>query len=114
MNTKFLKARIPSELYEALMARASADGKRLGTYARELLERDASSITTQEVLTRVEAALIVSQQASPRVQPSELDHETRQAVAEVRLIARELAMHANAQIMSRVAAQLKAQSQKSV
>ena len=41
MTERFLKARVPEVLYQALLARAGAEGKRLGTHIREVLERDA-------------------------------------------------------------------------
>jgi hypothetical protein len=50
MTEKFLKARVPAALYQALLARAGAEGKRLGTHVREVLERDAQAITTTEAL----------------------------------------------------------------
>ena len=107
MNDKFLKARIPNELYVSLLARANADGKRLGTHVRELLEVSELAITTQDALTRIESAL--RHQAKPEQIEREIgvDADTRKSIREVRLIAIELAMHLNAQILPRVAAQLK-------
>lgn len=110
MTEKFLKARVPAALYEALLARAGAEGKRLGTHIREVLERDAQAITTGEALTRIEAALAAATAGAAPAQPATLDHDTRRELAEVRLLVRELAMQSNAQILSRVAAQLAAQA----
>lgn len=45
MNEKFLKARIPHDLYEALQARAAIEGLRLSTYVREALARDTQAIS---------------------------------------------------------------------
>lgn len=109
MTEKFLKARVPATLYQALLARAGAEGKRLGTHVREVLERDAQAITTGEALTRIEAALAAATTGAAPVQPAALDHDTRRELQEVRLLVRELAMQANAQIVARVAAQLAAQ-----
>jgi len=114
MNTKFLKARVPTALYEALLARAGAEGKRLGTHIRDVLERDAQAITTGEAITRIEAAISAASAtaAGPApVQPVEADHELRRELTEVRLLLRELCMQSNAQIVGRVVAQLNAQTQ---
>ncbi len=111
MTEKFLKARVPATLYQALLARAGAEGKRLGTHVREVLERDAQAITTTEALTRIETALAAATTGAAPAQPAALDHETRRELAEVRLLVRELAMQSNAQILARVAAQLAAQAQ---
>jgi hypothetical protein len=111
MTEKFLKARVPAALYEALLARAGEQGKRLGTHIREVLERDAQAITTGEALTRIEAALAAATTGAAPSQPAAPDHELRRELVEVRLLVRELAMQSNAQILSRVAAQLAAQAQ---
>jgi hypothetical protein len=111
MQDRYLKARVPRALYEALLARAGAEGKRLGTHIREVLERDAQAVTTTEALTRIETALAASTTGAAPSQPAAPDHELRRELAEVRLLVRELAMQSNAQILSRVAAQLAAQAQ---
>lgn len=103
---KYLKVRVPVELYQALLKRAGIEGKRLGTLVRELLERDDQAVTTAEALARVEAALA----AAAPAKPADLDHELRRELAEVRLLVRELAMQSNAQIVARVAAQLAAKT----
>ncbi|GEM_PF-5370814 len=110
MNEKFLKARVPTTLYQALLARAGAEGKRLGTHVREVLERDAQAVPTAEALTRIEAVIAASMPGTAPAQPSALDHDTQRLLAEMRLLLRELAMQANAQILARVAAQLGAQT----
>lgn len=113
MNEKFLKARVPATLYQALLARAGAEGKRLGTHVREVLERDTQSVTTAEALTRIESAIAAATAATTGAapaQPAALDHDTRRELLEVRLLVRELAMQSNAQIVARVAAQLAAQT----
>lgn len=110
MNEKFLKARVPGALYEQLLARAGAEGKRLGTRIREVLERDAQAVTTAEALTRIETALAATVPGrAPEPVPA-LDHDTRRELTEMRLLLRELAMQANAQILARVAAQLAAKT----
>ena len=107
MQDKYLKARVPSALYQALLERAGIEGKRLGTHIREVLERDAQAVTTTEALTRIEAALAAS---APVARPSIADHDIQRALTEMRLLLRELAMQSNAQIVTRVAAQLAAQA----
>ena len=110
MQDRYLKARVPRALYEALLARSGEAGQRLGTYVREVLERDAQAITTTEALTRIEASLAAATTGAAPAQPAATDHELRRELAEVRLLVRELAMQSNAQILSRVAAQLAAQA----
>ena len=110
MTEKFLKARVPATLYQALLARAGAEGKRLGTHVREVLERDAQAITTTEALARIEAALATPAAIAAPAPQAPADHDLRRELAEVRLLVRELAMQANAQIVARVAAQLAAQA----
>ena len=110
MQDRYLKARVPRALYEALLARAGAEGTRLGTHIREVLERDAQAVTTGEALTRIESALAASTAGAASAQPATLDHDTRRELLEVRLLVRELAMQSNAQIVARVAAQLAAQT----
>jgi hypothetical protein len=104
MQDKFLKARIPHAVYNALQQRAGEAGQRLGTLVREILERDAQAMNTEQALARIEAALTAATAASTPMP----DHNVRRELLELRLIARELAMHANAQILTRVAAQIAA------
>jgi hypothetical protein len=114
MNERFLKVRVPDALYGALLARAGAEGKRLGTHARDVLERDAQAVTTDEAITRIEAAITAAMTAAAvaaPVQPAVTDHELRRELTEVRLLLRELCMQTNAQIVGRVVAQLNAQAQ---
>ncbi len=96
MQDRYLKARVPRALYEALLARAGTEGKRLGMHIREVLERDAQAVTTTEALTRIEAALAASTPGAAPVQPPALDHDTQRLLAEMRLLLRGLAMQANA------------------
>lgn len=110
MKDRYLKARLPRELYCDLQARAAEAGQRLGTYVREVLERDAQAIATEQVLARIEAALAAAPASSASPPALARDHELHREVFELRLIVRELAMHTNAQILTRVAAQLIAQA----
>jgi hypothetical protein len=107
MKDKFLKTRVPSALYQHLMARSGAEGKRLGTYVREVLENESSALTTREVLARIESSIerASSTTAVPASQPN-IDAELRADLRHVFLLVRELAMHSNAQIVTRVAAQM--------
>ncbi|MGH8032396.1 MAG: hypothetical protein ACREO8_08555 [Luteimonas sp.] len=106
MKEKFLKARLPAPLYQALQVQAGEAGLRLGTLVREILERNAQVVSTTEALARIEAALAATTAASTPAR----DHDLHREVRELRLIVRELAMNANAQILTRVAAQLAAQA----
>jgi len=107
MTDKFLKTRVPESLYATLLAEAGAAGKRLNTHVRELLLQHAQVVSTAEALARIEASISTSQ-AAP--QSAGLDHDTQRQLAEMRLLLRELAMNANAQIVTRVAHQLAAQA----
>jgi len=107
MTDKFLKTRVPESLYATLLAEAGSAGKRLNTHVRELLQQHAQAVSTAEALARIEASISTSQ-AAP--QPGALDHDTLRTLAEMRLLLRELAMNANAQIVTRVAHQLAAQA----
>jgi hypothetical protein len=93
MQDKFLKARIPRALYEALLARAGEAGQRLGTHVREILERDAQAVNTEQALARIESALAGATAASAPMP----DHDVRRELLELRLLVRELAMNTNAE-----------------
>lgn len=107
MTDKFLKTRVPEALYSTLLAEAGAAGKRLNTHVRELLQQHAQAVSTAEALARIEASISATQAAPQR---GALDHDTQRTLAEMRLLLRELAMNANAQIVTRVAHQLAAQA----
>lgn len=98
MKETYFKARVPASLHQAASVRAGREGLRLGTYLREAIARDL----------QVKAVPI----APP--QPPALDHETRMTLQEIRLLSRELAMASNAQIVARVAAQMKSLTQPSI
>ena len=108
MREKFLKARLPRELYDTLQTRAGEAGQRLGTFVREALERDAQAIDTEQALARIEVALATATPANAPSSAPIRDHELHRDVHELRLLVREIAMHLNAQIVTRVVAQLAA------
>jgi hypothetical protein len=110
MNEKFLKARIPGELYADLLARSGAAGKRLGTFVRDVLQEHTQAVSTAEALARIEAAVSAAGGQCVPAPVAALDHDSARQLAEVRLLLREIAMQTNAQILSRVAAQLAAQA----
>lgn len=95
MKESYFKARVPAALHAAASARAGREGLRLGSYLREAIERDLQP-------------KVVSVVVAP---PPVIDHEMRIALQEIRLLARELAMTTNAQIVGKVAAQMKSQTQ---
>ena len=110
MTEKFLKARIPAALYTELQARAGEQGKRLGTHVRDVLQQHSEALSVSEALARIEAA-IGDKAPSPSVPTAAApDHEMRPLLQEIRLLVRELAMQSNAQIVSRVVAQLAVQA----
>lgn len=113
MKDKYLKARIPGALYESLQRRAAESGMRLATLVRELLEHDAQAVNTEQALARIESALS-SLPASSTPAPTPMrDHELHQVAHELRLLMREVAMHLNAQIVTRVVSQMAAQTSSS-
>ncbi len=98
MQESYFKARVPATLHAAASARAGREGLRLGSYLREAIERDLQ--------LKVPPAVVVP--------PLVIDHETRIVLQEIRLLARELAMATNAQIVAKVAAQMKSQTPSSI
>jgi hypothetical protein len=95
MHESYFKARVPATLHAAASVRAGREGLRLGTYLREAIERD---LELKAAPAEVEL-------------PPVIDHETRIVLREMRLVLRELAMSTNAQILSKVAAQMKSETQ---
>ncbi len=106
MTDRYLKARIPADLYEDLMVRASAQGQRLGTFVRDALQQHAQKVTTSETLARIEASLATAAAPAQR-ESAEPDHQTGQLLQEIRLLARELCLQADVRILDRVSAQLR-------
>jgi hypothetical protein len=107
MSEKFLKARIPAALYNELQVQAAEAGKRLGTHVRDVLQQHAETLTVAAAIARIEAA--IGDKATATKAPA-ADHEMRPLLDEIRLLVRELAMQANAQIITRVVAQLAVQA----
>lgn len=108
-KTAFIKVRTTPERLNQLKERAGKAGKPVSTYADEQLERaiqDAQQAAELAELKGQVQALVALVQTLR--QPSQ-DAETQMALRELRLIVRELAMSSNAQILARVAAQLKTQ-----
>jgi hypothetical protein len=106
MTEKYLKARIPAALYQELQVRAAEGGKRLGTHVRDVLQAHSEAMSVGAALERIEAA--IAERGAPPVTTA--DAGMRPLMQEVRLLVRELAMNANAQIVARVAAQMSVQS----
>ena len=108
-KTAYLKIRTTPERLEQLKTRAGKAGKPVSTFADEQLEHaieDAQQAAELAELKGQMQELVALVQA--KHQPlTVLDVETQQMLYELRLLVRELAMHANAQIVARVAAQLK-------
>ncbi len=109
MKSAFLKIRTTPERLEKLKARAGKSGMRVSTFANDILERedeDTSQATElAELKSQVQALVALIQ--SLRQNSPMADAETQMALRELRLLVRELAMHTNAQILARVASQLK-------
>ena len=110
-KTAFIKLRTTPERLARLKERAGKAGKPVSTYADEQIERAMENVQQSEELAALKSqvqelvALVHTlRQATP------VDSETQTALRELRLLVRELAMHSNAQIVARVAAQLKTQS----
>ena len=110
MTEKYLKARIPRALYDELQARAGEQGKRLGTYTRDVLQQHSQALSVSEALARIEAAIGDKATAPSAPVAVGADHTMRSLLQEVLLLVRELAMQSNAQIIGRVVAQLAVQA----
>lgn len=109
MKSAFLKIRTTPERLEKLKERAGKAGMRVSTFANDILERedeDASQATELAELKSQVQALVALIQSLRQNSPT-ADAETQMALRELRLLVRELAMHTNAQIVARVATQLK-------
>lgn len=110
-KTSFLKVRTTPERLAQLKERAGKSGKAVSTFADEQLERALESVQQSEELAQLRSQMqeLVAMVHTMHQQPTPVDFESQSMLREVRLIARELAMHNNAQILGRVAAQLKHQ-----
>lgn len=107
-KTAFLKIRTTPERLAQLKARAGKLGKAVSTYADEELERANQDVQQAAELAELKGqvqALVALVQTLR--QPSPVDAESQLMLHELRLTVRELAMHTNAQILARVASQLK-------
>ena len=111
MKLRFLKVRMQIDTYERLKIRAAESGKPISTFANTLLEQDDCITNTAVQLVEINsqlqelAALLVTSR-----KPKYEEGEIKTTFNEILLIVRELALERNAQILSRVAAQIKSQS----
>lgn len=106
MQDKYLKIRLTTDQYLALKIRAADEGKRLGTFSRELLQRETTESDIGEILTKVEHAIRAINVNTLEKTTLQLDFESRRILQEILLLGRELALDSNAQILQRVTAQL--------
>lgn len=106
MHDKYLKIRLTNDQYDALKIRAAIEGKRLGTFSRELLQREQAESDICEILTKVELAIKETKVDAFEKPTSLLDYESRRILQEILLLNREFALNSNAQILHRVTAQL--------
>lgn len=108
MKSHFLKVRMPAETYLRLKNRAAEAGKPLSTFANALLEQESSISNTAIQLTEIQSHLqelaVLSVTYSNQ---TKTNIELNSRLHEVLLVVRELALDRNAQILSRVSAQLK-------
>jgi hypothetical protein len=110
MKTRYLKVRMQAEAYEQLKNRAAKNGTAISTFACALLEFDESKLKIDFELAEIKshlqelAVLLVTTNNKPTN-----GKEVNIRLLEVLLIARELAMDRNAQIISRVSMQIKSQ-----
>lgn len=106
-----IKMRVPDNLHRQLEQRADEAKKPVSTFAREQLERAMENVQQSEELAELRGQMqeLVALVHTLRQSSPALDAETQAALHELRLIVRELAMNSNAQILARVAAQLKTQ-----
>lgn len=107
----FIKIRTTPERLEQLKGLASKAGKPVSTFAYQQLERASHDVQQAAELAELKGqvqSLVVLVQRLPQ-QSREQDSENKMALHELKLLVRELAMHINAQIVARVAAQLKTQ-----
>lgn len=114
MKSNFLRIRILPSVYESLKIRAAEAGKPVSTFAHALLEQENSIANTAIQLAEIKSHL---QELSVLLvmisdQPS-ANHELNSVLLEVLLIVRELAIERNAQILGRVAAKIKLNTERS-
>lgn len=108
MKSYFLKVRMPADAYQHLKVRAAEAGKPISTFAKALLERESSISNTAVQLIEIQSHLqelaVLSVTYSNQ---TKINTELNSRLNEVLLVVRELALDRNAQILSRVSAQLK-------
>lgn len=110
MKSRFLKVRMPAEVYMRLKDRAAEAGKPISTFACALLETDDSKahalIQLSEINSQLQELTVLLVNPS---QPKTNNETLKMALHEILLIVRELAIERNAQILSKVSLQLKSQ-----
>ena len=106
MQDKYLKIRLTTDQLSMLKIKAADAGRRLGTYAREQLERESTESDITELLTKIEQAISQTSTSAVERVALPLDFESRRILQEILLLGRELALNSNAQILQRVTAQL--------
>lgn len=111
MKTCYLKVRMDEARYNRLKERAGERGERISTFANQLLVCEDDAIQQALELVEIKSllqTLITVVQSPPTVSHSDDIHSELHML---KLLMVELAMDRNAQIMLRVAAKLKAESQ---
>lgn len=108
-KTSYLKVRTTPELQEKLRERADKAGMRISTFAYDILEREEESTKQSEELAALKSQMqeLVAMVHTMYKRSPVPEAESQLVLRELRLIVRELAMHSNAQILARVATQLK-------
>lgn len=107
MKSHFLKIRMPADAYQHLKVRAAEAGKPISTFAHALLEQENSISNTATQLSEVKSQLQELAALFAISQPKSNDEKVNLTLSEILLVVRELALERNAQILSRVAAQIK-------
>ncbi len=112
MNQKFdaeLKIRMPRKLKNQLTEAAMAAGKSdVSQHVRDILVSRQQAAQVEDVLKRMEQMMA---DIAPWLRPKTGDDPTLARLTRLECIVEELAMHASPQVMPRVAARLKTQSQ---
>lgn len=110
MKTRYLKVRMEAEAYERLKSRAAKNGTAISTFACSIIAFDDSKLAIDFELAEIKSQLqeLAVLLATTNNQPTN-GNEVKVSLHEVLLIVRELALERNAQILSRVAFQIKSQ-----
>jgi hypothetical protein len=104
MKPHILKIRVGPELNTRLRQGADAQGLTLSDHVRVLLERDAEMLSQTQLIAKLDATL---SSVTPTAGPQNPVPDLEPLLTEVLLLAREIACDRNAQILARVAGQLK-------